>query len=79
MGLGPPVCTKCKILYIYIPNEEDPTRQGRWVCPFNEFHEESSLWAFSMEEQKLYLDNSKFLRFITKDYSRLTKQKSVDN
>jgi len=80
MGLGPSVCTRCKVLHIYIPNEENPNKQGRWVCPFNEFHgEESSLWAFPMEEQKLYLDNSKFLRFVTKDYSHLNQQKSVDS
>lgn len=69
MGLGPSVCTKCKVLHVYIPNEEDPDKQGRWVCPFNELHEESSLWALPMEDQKLYLENSKFVRFVTNDYN----------
>lgn len=63
MGLGPSVCTKCKVLHVYIPNE-DPKKQGRWVCPFSEFHEESSLWALPMEEQKLYLANTKFIKFV---------------
>lgn len=78
MGLGPSVCTKCKVLHVYIPNEEDPKRQGRWVCPFNEFHEETSLWLLPKEEQVLYLANSKFLRFTTNNYSDL-EQKPVDS
>ena len=63
MELGPSVCTKCKILHVYIPSE-NPAKQGRWVCPNDEHHPESSLWAFPMEEQKLYLANTKFLKFL---------------
>lgn len=74
MGLGPSVCTTCKVLHVYIPNE-NPNKQGRWVCPFNEHHPESSLWVLPMEEQKLYLANSKFVRFATNDY---TDKKPVD-
>lgn len=53
------------MLHIYIPDEENPNRQGRWVCPINELHgEESSLWLLPTEEQKVYLANSKFFRFL---------------
>ena len=75
MGLGPSVCTKCKVLHVYIPNEENPSKQGRWVCPFNEFHEESSLWMLPMVEQKLYLANTKFINFVTNDH---TDKKHID-
>lgn len=64
MGLGPSVCTVCKVLHVYVPNDETPGRQGKWTCPFNSSHNESSLWALPMAEQKLYLANSKFVKFL---------------
>lgn len=71
MGLGPSVCTKCKVLHVYIPNEETPGRQGIWVCPYNEYHEEkSSLWALPIEEQKLYLANTKFVNFVNNGHDK---------
>jgi hypothetical protein len=31
--LGPPVCIECEIVADYHPNEENPSRQGDWICP----------------------------------------------
>lgn len=31
--LGPPVCIACEIMADYHPNEENPSRQGDWICP----------------------------------------------
>lgn len=31
MGLGPPVCQKCKLLGWYTPND-NPYKQGKYLC-----------------------------------------------
>ena len=58
MGLGPPVCDKCKLLYAY-----DHGGPVRWQCPKckqenGEFH----LWELSKDEQNTYMDNSSIFR-----------------
>jgi len=50
MGLGPSLCKRCRVLHEYIPNEE-PGKQGGWVCPINKWHAEStSLFFLPYEE-----------------------------
>ena len=60
MGLGPPVCAKCKILYAY-----DDGGAIRWQCPKCkamlddcELH----LWDLTSDKQNEYLDRSSEFR-----------------
>jgi len=69
MGLGPAVCHSCKVLASYIP-DENPRKQGDWVCPFNEYHNIGNLWEIPMEEQKLYLANTKFVNFVNSGHDK---------
>ena len=60
MGLGPPVCAKCKLLYAYYDGGA-----VRWQCPkcgagLEEC--ELHLWELSKDEQDKYLDNSSAFR-----------------
>lgn len=38
MGLGPSICNVCLVFSDYIP-DENPKRQGQWICPVNEYHQ----------------------------------------
>lgn len=44
MGLGPCYCLECEVFAIYIPNSENPNKQGNWVCPHNEYHNIGNTW-----------------------------------
>lgn len=60
MGLGPPVCHKCNLLYAY--SDGGPTR---WQCPKCKASLEDCevhLWELSTEEQTTYMDNSSIFR-----------------
>ena len=59
MGLGPPVCTTCKIILAYV--NESPY----WYCPICQVERpeqaediKMNLWELSAEDQKLYERNS---------------------
>lgn len=57
MGLGPPVCDKCRVI-------------GRlsgdlWTCPVcYSRHLPNNLWEYTEEYQKLFEDNTKFIKFM---------------
>lgn len=60
MGLGPPVCHKCKLLYAY-----DYCGTIRWQCPkCGAILEdcEVNLWELSADEQIQFIDNSSAFR-----------------
>jgi hypothetical protein len=49
MGLGPPVCTKCRVIKILIDIHP------YWKCPIcNETKCDKNLWELSKEEQTEY-------------------------
>jgi len=59
MGLGPPVCTKCRMLMKHDPNRKGP----RWFClkcGIDCSHEDSSsLFCFKKEEADQFIENFK--------------------
>ena len=59
MGLGPPVCTKCEVLYEYKDNGI------RWNCPVcNALVEDckANLYELTEEEREAYMDKSSEVR-----------------
>jgi hypothetical protein len=59
MGLGPPVCTKCRVLYTF-------KQSYGWECPIcktNNANYKVGLWESDFTEKELE-DNLKFYNFI---------------
>jgi len=52
VGLGPAVCVSCRIFAGYHPNE-DPKRQGDWLCPKCGFDCHGSLFLYDKDDQEL--------------------------
>lgn len=79
MGLGPPVCTKCKLLCLYKAKPD-----YHWYCPCcsatnDELDEKGyplnnfiGLWELDEADQKFYEQNTDFVHFIL----RIGKYKS---
>lgn len=64
MGLGPTVCTDCKV-YADLGLESINTNgtKGRfWYCPMCGTHELGHLWE--QKDQKIYDVNEKFVQFV---------------
>lgn len=69
MGLGPPVCSTCRVIG-ETTNENDPrygakVRYGSsyWHCPICESPElNSNLWEFNLDEQDEIESNTIFLK-----------------
>ena len=53
MGLGPPVCTKCKVIL----SLDNPKK--KWYCPnCDEIEIDICLWELTKEEQEQYWNNT---------------------
>jgi len=64
MGLGPPVCTDCKV-YARLELESmvtDGTKGRGWYCPMCGTQEIGNLWE--QKDQKIYDVNEKFVQFV---------------
>ena len=64
MGLGPPVCTKCNLLYAY-----ESGGAVTWQCPKCKAGIEdckANLWELPTEEQDKYIDDSSIFRVAEK-------------
>jgi hypothetical protein len=62
MGLGPPVCRKCKLLAEYHPNKKDPTKQGDWPCPQCGWECDDHLFGHSQAEEAMIIIATKVFR-----------------
>ena len=57
MGLGPPVCRNCKVIFTY----EDKAKV--WYCPSCATGD-TNWFLFEQKDQDIYEQNTKFLKFL---------------
>lgn len=64
MGLGPSLCVRCRVFHKYIADEQ-PGRQGHYVCPINQNHAESThLFGIPDDEWTTVFQESAWVRFV---------------
>ena len=61
MGLGPPVCTDCKV---FAELRDLPVLRSSWVCPMCGQHSNGHLWELPSDQYNLYTSNTKLVKFI---------------
>jgi len=71
MGLGPPVCTKCKVIGVVTPKDDPrygatvPWGASYWHCPICDTPKlDNHLWEYPQEQQDEIEGNTLFLKFM---------------